>query len=184
MADSNVTKKALAASLKSLLEEKPFQKISVGEICDRCQMNRKSFYYHFKDKYDLVNWIFDTEFIAAAKKKQYADSDEVIVDISKFFYENRSFYRKALCIQGQNSFSDHFRTLMYNFFAEQVDTILGVPLMQEFQINFFVDAFVMTFQRWILEYTTMTPEEFIKQLQGCIEYLTSKYDKEGTKQKD
>ena len=64
MADSNITKHALAAALQELMTELPFEKINVAQICERCKMNRKSFYYHFKDKYDLVNWIFDTEFIA------------------------------------------------------------------------------------------------------------------------
>ena len=50
MADSNITKNALAASLKNLMREKPFEKISVSDICEACGMNRKSFYYHFKDK--------------------------------------------------------------------------------------------------------------------------------------
>ena len=58
MADSNVTKRALAEGLKQLMERRPFAKISVGDICESCNMNRKSFYYHFRDKYDLVNWIF------------------------------------------------------------------------------------------------------------------------------
>lgn len=57
MADSNITKRALAAALKELMEQKPFSKINVADICEKCGMNRKSFYYHFKDKYDLVNWI-------------------------------------------------------------------------------------------------------------------------------
>lgn len=55
MADSNITKRALAHALKELMEEKNFSKISVADICEKCDMNRKSFYYHFKDKYDLVN---------------------------------------------------------------------------------------------------------------------------------
>lgn len=54
MADSNITKRALATSLKELMVEQPFDKINVAQICERCNMNRKSFYYHFKDKYDLV----------------------------------------------------------------------------------------------------------------------------------
>ena len=45
-------------ALKGLMAEMPFEKINVSQICERCGMNRKSFYYHFKDKYDLVNWIF------------------------------------------------------------------------------------------------------------------------------
>ena len=55
------------------METKPFSQISVSDICGKCEMNRKSFYYHFKDKYDLVNWIYRTEFIAAARQKEYAD---------------------------------------------------------------------------------------------------------------
>ncbi|WP_242622571.1 TetR family transcriptional regulator [Intestinimonas timonensis] len=67
MADSNITKRALATSLKELMVEQPFDKINVAQICEHCNMNRKSFYYHFKDKYDLVNWFFDTEFIELIK---------------------------------------------------------------------------------------------------------------------
>lgn len=62
MPDSLITKKALASSLKELMETQPLTKISVGDICEKCGMNRKSFYYHFCDKYELVNWIFYTEF--------------------------------------------------------------------------------------------------------------------------
>ena len=69
MADSNITKHALATALKELMEENPFNKISVANICEKCCMNRKSFYYHFKDKYDLVNWIYDMEFITIVRKK-------------------------------------------------------------------------------------------------------------------
>lgn len=49
MADSNITKRALAAALKELMEEKAFDKISVGDICEKCDMNRKSFYCHFRE---------------------------------------------------------------------------------------------------------------------------------------
>ena len=57
MADSNITKRALATSLKELMAEQPFDKINVAQICERCNMNRKSYYYHFKDKYDLATKI-------------------------------------------------------------------------------------------------------------------------------
>ena len=57
MAEAGVTKKVLAYALKSLMASRPLSKITVGDICEACDMNRKSFYYHFRDKYDLVNWI-------------------------------------------------------------------------------------------------------------------------------
>ena len=62
-------KQAFADALRKLLEQKPFAKISVSHICEECGMNRKSFYYHFKDKYDLVNWIFDTEITKIFQKR-------------------------------------------------------------------------------------------------------------------
>ena len=63
MPESILTKKALADSLKKLLTHLPFNKITVTEICQECGMHRQSFYYHFKDKYELVNWIFHDEFV-------------------------------------------------------------------------------------------------------------------------
>ena len=49
LADSNITKRALASAMKELMASVPFSKISVGDICEKCEMNRKSFYYHFRD---------------------------------------------------------------------------------------------------------------------------------------
>ncbi len=48
MPDSNITKRALAAALKELMETKPFSKISVSDICQACDMSRKSFTTIFK----------------------------------------------------------------------------------------------------------------------------------------
>ena len=67
MSGSLVTKQALANSLKELMNTQGFSKISVKDIVEKCGMNRKSFYYHFKDKYDLVNWIFYTELIVTIR---------------------------------------------------------------------------------------------------------------------
>lgn len=173
MADSNTTKKALASTLKDLMESKPFEKISVRDICEKCNMNRKSFYYHFKDKYDLVNWIFDTEFSEIVYKKTYEDEWDFLNDICQFFYDNRTFYRKALRIKGQNSFSDHFRTLLQIAISNRLQEVFHIKEAEEFPIVFLADAFVMAFHRWILEYNSMTPSEFIEQIKTSIKYLTT-----------
>ena len=93
MADSNITKNALAAALKELMNEIPFEKINISQISEKCHMNRKSFYYHFKDKYDLMNWIFDTEFFAVTKnysdEQTYEERFLHIKEICCYFYENR-----------------------------------------------------------------------------------------------
>ena len=88
-ADSNLTKRALAAAMKELMEQMPFSKISVSDIAEQCGMNRKSFYYHFKDKYDLVNWIFDMEYLRLTSEQDYTGIWEFLTVLCGFFYENR-----------------------------------------------------------------------------------------------
>ncbi len=99
MSDSNITKHALAASLRTLMEEYPFEKITVAQICEQCGINRKSFYYHFKDKYDLVNWIFDTDLVSLTASDVDLNSEDgmwrLLKNLGDYFYENRSFYRYA-----------------------------------------------------------------------------------------
>lgn len=51
---SQITKRAMEASLKKLLLEKPLDKITINDITTDCGINRMTFYYHFKDIYDLV----------------------------------------------------------------------------------------------------------------------------------
>lgn len=51
---SQITKRALEQSLKNLLREKPLSKITVTDITEDCGISRMTFYYHFKDIYDLV----------------------------------------------------------------------------------------------------------------------------------
>lgn len=58
MSNSDFTKFMIARGLKQLLETKSFTDITIGDIVRHCKMSRNTFYYHFKDKYDVINWIF------------------------------------------------------------------------------------------------------------------------------
>ena len=174
MADSNITKKVLAEALKELMQEKTFEKISISDICEKCQMNRKSFYYHFIDKYDLVNWIFDTEFIAMVQNTLHGESWEVIMDMNELLYKNRLFYRKVLQIQGQNSFSDHFYEMMFSIISSRFDELMHLADGHEFQKRFFADAIVVAYKRWIIEDLELTPEEFLLELRECLKIMKEK----------
>ncbi len=111
MSESNITKRALASTMKELMEAKPFSKISVSDICEVCGMHRKSFYYHFKDKYDLVNWIFYHDFIELTVRDEPPTFTELYRRLCIYFYENRVFYRNALSVAGQNSFGEYYQEL-------------------------------------------------------------------------
>jgi len=171
LADSSITKQSLASALKELMKEKNFSKINISDICERCGMSRKSFYYHFKDKYDLLNWIFDTEFLEVISQQSTSATEDLFVSLCTYFYDNRNFYKKAFGVKGQNSFCEHFYKLLYAAFQTHLHEMLGTENTSEFQVNFFADAITMTVRRWITEENCMTPEEFLKQLETCIRYL-------------
>lgn len=58
---SQLTKKALAHSLKKLMRKTPISKITVNDLVADCGVNRRTLYYHFQDIYDLLEWIYKTE---------------------------------------------------------------------------------------------------------------------------
>ena len=186
MADSNITKLALSGALKELLEEQSFEKISVSDICERCGMNRKSFYYHFKDKYDLVNWIFDTEFVELNQEyylvtrllsHSFDDRWKNIEVFCNYFYENRTFYRRVLKVDGQNSFSSHFREFVRPLFRLRVEELLGIEDVPEMVYDFVVDGVICAIERWLLDKNCASPEEFMYSLKKMIQILYIGLDK-------
>lgn len=146
MPDSLITKRALASSLKELMKTQPLTKISVGDICEKCGMNRKSFYYHFCDKYDLVNWIFDTEFSEIRNRPDHITKFE---EICEYFYADREFYRNALQITGQNSFRDYFRMQIQPVLKELVGNLFDSEEDTEFLVTFLADGMVSALIRWL-----------------------------------
>lgn len=168
MPGSNITKRALVFALKELMETKPFSKISVSDICELCDMNRKSFYYHFKDKYDLVNWIYYTECVTALQKKQYDTGWGLMEDLCSYFYKNRDFYRKILKIEGQNSFSEYFRDIVATIISEDIAELSSRENSIDFYTNFYTDAFLCAIKRWLLDKNCVSSEKFTFLLKNCI----------------
>ena len=89
---SNVTKQALEASLKQLMQKKPLDKITIRDIMDTCGISRMAFYYHFKDLYDLVEWVcLEDVTKALAGKKTYDTWQEGLAQMFEAVLENKAF---------------------------------------------------------------------------------------------
>ena len=176
MAYSGVTKTVMAEAMKDLMREIPFAKISVGDICARCGMNRKTFYYHFKDKYDLVNWIFQTEFLEMMIGKKYTSGWQLLSDICEYLYSERTFYTNALQVEGQNSFRDYFASSIGLILPEIMRENM-LPIEDEhFFVQFFTDAFQAAILRWLKSTPVMPPEEFMKKLGNMMKGLRGSSD--------
>ena len=105
MPKSTRTKCLIAKGVKKLLETVSFGEISVGEICKQCQISRNTFYYHFKDKFDVIHWIFYTEITPILEESFSINHwEEGLLALCHYMQENRKFYVNILRFHGQNSF--------------------------------------------------------------------------------
>lgn len=162
MSDSHITKHALSAAMKELMAEHPMEKIKIGDIVERCGMNRQSFYYHFKDKYDLVNWIYYTEFFAGIQNSFEKSGWDLIDEICGYFYDNSKFYSNALQVNGQNSFSEYFTEVMHPLLLSHCREFFENDKDREFYATFFADAIRISIARWLLEGTKIPANEFVQ----------------------
>ena len=125
MNKKDLTKELLANCFKDLVLARPFDKITIKTITDRAGLIRPTFYKHFQDKYEVLEWIFQTEAIDPAyellkENKIY----EAGVSFCRAIEDNRAFYRKVLKTTGPNSFPEILHNRIYTAFmefAEQID---------------------------------------------------------------
>lgn len=93
---NNYTKQILEESLKKLMLEKPLDKITIRDLTEYCGISRMTFYYHFKDIYDLIEWACLADATKAlAGKKTYDTWSEGLVQIFEVVYENKPFILNA-----------------------------------------------------------------------------------------
>ena len=93
---SEITKRAFASSLKKMLAKRPLEKIRVIDITEDCGVNRQTFYYHFKDIYDLLEWVYTNEATKAlGGKKTYETWKQGFKQIFQYILNNKEFTLNA-----------------------------------------------------------------------------------------
>lgn len=102
---TQATKESLAESLKAQMAAHSFERITIKDITDGAGFIRPTFYNHFKDKYDLVEWIFQEEVILPTKqlfqREMYREGIRLMLLTME---KEKEFYLRAARIEGQNSF--------------------------------------------------------------------------------
>ena len=151
---SNITKKALETSLKKLMLKKPLDKITIRDITDDCGISRMTFYYHFQDIYDLVEWCCIEDATAALQGKKTCDTwNEGLVQIFEAVLENKAFILNAYrCISREQMENFLFR-MTYGLIRGVVDEkSAGTALPEEdkaFIAEFYKYSFVGVMLDWI-----------------------------------
>ena len=164
----NLTKRTLADALKVLMATRPLSGITIGEICAHCQMNRKSFYYHFRDKYDLVTWIFSTDFFDAYLPEQPASAD-TLLSLCRFLEQNKAFYRAALRVDGQNSFRDYLKDVLRPVLSERL--LPAEPT--DFCLSMCVSAYCSALTQWVLDGCPLPADVYVQQLYQAVRLMSA-----------
>lgn len=124
MSDTSITKKALADGFKELLKIKNFEKITIADITSKCGLNRQTFYYHFQDKYDLINWIVYQEGILMVKKDLTIDNwYQKVSELLKTMKKDKLFYQTTLKDIEGTEFSNYLFSVTRDIFIEMFDHI-------------------------------------------------------------
>ena len=86
------TKKALADALKKMMVIKPIDRITVNDLVETCGVSRQTFYYHFDDVYDLLEWVFEEDANRVLPRKVvYEHWREDVLSFMVYLQENSSF---------------------------------------------------------------------------------------------
>jgi AcrR family transcriptional regulator len=119
------TRKALADSLIELMKDKPITKITIRELCERADINRTTFYAHYRDQYDLLRQI-EEETLAFIEdmlnkydnKRSKREVLEMVEEILEYIAGNSSSLQVLLSENGDIQFQK--KLFRYFILKEQV----------------------------------------------------------------
>lgn len=167
MTVKQTTKELLAESLKTLAQFKPVDKITIRELTQNCGLTSPTFYNHFRDKYDLMAWIYNQRVEASMENFGRGDSfEDVICKWMDIVLEDEIFYVNLLKhAVGQNSFRYTTNDHAINLLAYWIKTRHGLddlPPEIFFCLRFYMRAVSEFVNDWALDRWDCSPREMAK----------------------
>ena len=159
---NEITKQWIAQKVKELMHQKPLSQIRVMEICRAAGIGRATFYYHFRDKYDLVAWVF----FHPAETKNIIDR-EAAAEGMRMLKKDLVFYRRAYEDTSQNAlwnYATDYYTRAYTDLAEELAGPQKLTGQLRFSIRLYCYGAVAMAKEWILADDSMTAETLIDRM--------------------
>lgn len=173
------TKKAIRHALVSLIEDRGFDALSVKDITTRANINRGTFYLHYRDKFDLLDQTLkeitqDLENISQEITTLSGDEHvntamaSISLKLFKYFDANAALIKALLSIQGDDSLQDAIKRIMWrNIFELDKGTHIKCDNMlvpKEYLISYIISAHIGLVQEWLAKEIRETPEEMSEML--------------------
>jgi len=152
------TKIWIADTMKQLMAKKPIEKIRVTEICRAAEIERPTFYYHFKDKYDLVAWIFfhdafQTDVLSAESSAQAMNR----------MRQDFIFYKRTYEDTSQNPLWQYMLEYFVDRYTAEAKAILGEESLDAqtmYSIRLYCYGALGMTREWLL-HDNITPAETV-----------------------
>lgn len=178
------TKEALAAALKQMMTVKPIDKITVKDLVEICGVNRQTFYYHFDDVYDLLEWVFEDDANKVLPKEiVYEHWREDVLVFFEYLHNNSTF---ALNVYNSSSRLYMLRYLKGRLqscilsFAVIVSEGLSIDRQDfDFVIEFYANGIIGIISQWMDLGMQLpkcaTKERFISMLDNSVENMLARF---------
>ena len=170
---SQITKRALEQSLKNLLLKKPLTKITVADITEDCGINRMTFYYHFKDIYDLVEWsCLEDAKRALDEKKTYETWQQGLLQIFEAVEENRPFILNVYRCVHREQVEKYLQPLVDQLLLGVIDEEAGSMTVRDEDKQFIAQIYSYIFiglmLDWIKDDMREDPQPLVDRLARLI----------------
>ena len=158
----------LADSFKELVEKKPIEKITIREITDLAGVIRPTFYNHFQDKYELLEWIIVTEIFKPMEPLiDRGQLTQAVEGALLTMQKEQTFYERAMRLSGQNSFreimTDHVARLVLDRLSEESlrEKVYYDWLTPRRIAYFFAGQIVYAVMEWLEDGMSVSPHELV-----------------------
>ncbi|MFR5876985.1 MAG: dihydroxyacetone kinase transcriptional activator DhaS [Eubacterium sp.] len=183
---SEKTKVKMAHALKELMQTNTFEKITVSDITNTCKIHRQTFYYHFQDRYELLDWLIHNELIVPFIDNFNLDNMyDRLYNMFDAMLKDKKFYQNALKIN-----SDDLTRYISRVASEQFTEVIRNLAKQNGIENSDKDAAVIIAEFFghgisgvVISWAQKGMKETPKEMTDRIEYLVEACQQIATKRK-
>ena len=173
------TKELLADSFLELAEKVPINKITIANIVDNCEVTQPTFYRYFKDKYDMIAWIYARE---AGKNIGKVGTDgyvwkDTFLDGMRFYDVNRKFMVNAHT-SGRDSFLFQMSDMNIQFIESEIRKKLDVsecPQDLSVIVKIFCYGTNQFLYDWLIEKSDLSYEQVADLMEKSIPEILKPY---------
>lgn len=175
------TRLLIANSLKQLSITKPLSKITIADIAEACGINRSTFYYHFLDKDDVIEWIFqydiENHYVSIANGGWRENFRHAITAFQRSIH----FYQQALALEGIHNLN---RVILHSTHRKYTECIehperlipgLKSSDLDESEKRLVIEFYSKGLTDTYLQYIQTGAQESIEEMTAFMEDLTEGY---------